>query len=680
MKKTKLLTMPFMASIAVAPMLTACAPMIAQNINDEIVNEVSEDPSEYGACSIVYVGKDVSTTGLPIIARSCDYSPRSMNLRMKVHSRDSWANKEVTSYDGYKYKMPSHTYRYVSAPITAKSTKPGKGALWEINGLNENGVGISCTLTAATNKEALAVDPYVKTGVGEATYTQSIIPQAKSAKHAVQVAGSIIDEHGAFDADVIMVVDQKEAWVLEILTGHQYIGIKLPTDKAFTLGNEFFLDTLASAGITSEEDFVASPNLLKLAQDNGFAEFDDSGIKDIYHLDLFKTYAKPLVGTDEEGKPYDTDSSHMRTWRGHSLFAAPTLDDQRIPDYVKDEKYEAFVTPYRKLSPHDVIQCYRDQFDDIAADKSERFQIVKGRINDGTIRPIAVETALNVHIISSDPKLPSELAVTNWTAPSNGNYSPFILLNNGVNYIDGEYGQDVDRYGLHENLAASIYRKLNSLCVIDRTNYGYPVQDYWRVFEEIVDEETNQVINDAAKRSLNEARDIITNFSSKIRRMIVDAAKDVTNDLLLHMAEDAVGKRTLFDPQVNIKELVYNLGWKNFKRNGDIVTFDNGTDKCTIDLTDGTYGALGTIKINDNEPIELKTSLTDDGKAMASMRSLVEQIYDYSDIIKINIDDFKSELPGWAWATITLGILAIAGIAVAIYLVISKKKKVIPHM
>ena len=120
--------MPFLTSCASMPMLTACQPSSTIATNDDKIYVDNNAEVEKGACTITYVGKDVSTTGLAMIARCCDTRPRSANLRMKVHERDELANKTITSYDGFSYKMPEHTYRYISAPVNAKSSIPGGAA------------------------------------------------------------------------------------------------------------------------------------------------------------------------------------------------------------------------------------------------------------------------------------------------------------------------------------------------------------------------------------------------------------------------------------------------------------------------------------------------------------------------------------------------------------------------
>ena len=120
----------------------------------------------------------------------------------------------------------------------------------------------------------------------------------------------ILDKYGSSECNIAFIADQKEAWYVEMYTGHQYAAVLLPRDKVSVFGNEFTLEKLSEY-----EDSITSPDLEKLAVENDFAHFDKNG-----ELNLYETYSG-----DEERTTY----SHMRTWIGHQILAESEYGDEQ---------------------------------------------------------------------------------------------------------------------------------------------------------------------------------------------------------------------------------------------------------------------------------------------------------------------------------------------------------------
>lgn len=678
-----------LGTIATLPLLANCLPMNVVTNTTTLVQKATtnnnEQKTHHEACTITYFGKNCTADHVALIARATDSGPRAFHLKLKHYKADEKAKLLIVGKNGLRYQMPDHTYAYTSCPMSSKtSDDPLWGnELWENNGINEMGVCVTCTLTCATNDAALEHDPFVPSGIGEELLTAIITPQAATARQAMEIAAAAIDKYGNQDANIIMASDQNEAWLMEMYNGHQYCAVKLPDDKVCVAGNEFILDSLHDLGINEQnkdQNCILSPKLLDFAKEHGFDKYIDGTTeaqKDVFHLDLFKTYARPLTWQDEHGVIVNTDSDHMRTWRGYSLF-----DRSIIEKYSSSKKYAPFFVPKdehgnvrKDLNAHDVMEIYRDEYDEILDEKSDRYDpyFVETK-KQNHLRTIAVEHTRAVHIMGSDPSLPRALSAKEWYTPSSGNYTPFIPLNSGMTSVEGEYGFYPSRFDFDENCSSVLYRELNKLAWYDRKNYGYPLQEYWRDFEDIYCHQMEQVVQDAARlSSINDAKDIITNFDKHVRDITYQAIKDAKNDLMWHIMDQPSSSHPTFIPLVDLESYVKVLGWKNYKFDGSTVTFDRNNVNCKFEISDGKVYAQGKLYV-DGTIYNLKDSVRNN-KVYVDAITLKNAIRSKSEIQTVNINDYKSSSYNYLAWLIPVVFVGAVGIAVGTYFLVKKIKK-----
>ena len=259
------------------------------------------------ACTAVYVGKDASTDGAVIIAKSNDYQAVWGNY-LEVTERvenEPGRTMPVDNDATVQAPIPATTYRYTSTPWMDSTTAT--------NGLghdatictNEYGVAMEMSITAFSNKKALEADPLVEHGLSEFTAVDLVICQSKTAREAVEVLAGLIDEYGSSEVNIALIVDQTESWYVEMYGGHQYAAVKLPDDKVAAFGNEFLLEY-----VDDYDEAIMSKELESLPKEKGFAEFGTKDKADKLNLRL--TYS---------GEETLTDYSHRRTWIGHQLLA-----------------------------------------------------------------------------------------------------------------------------------------------------------------------------------------------------------------------------------------------------------------------------------------------------------------------------------------------------------------------
>ena len=262
------------------------------------------------ACTAVYVGKDVSTDGSTIIARSEDQGTGAYNKMFFVVDRvENVPGRTLDDIQGFSYPLPATTYKHTIVPdYSAGGDGPYFGAC-----TNEYGLSISGTVTAEGRAELEDVDPLVAGGLREAVLPGLVAATCKTAKEGVERLAEVIEQYGSEENNVIMLADQKEAWIFEVYSGHLWAAQKMPTDKVAVFGNQYMIGEVDP---TDTENFMYHKDLFTTAADNGWTVEENGKVH------LAKTFACPR-----------DIYSNMRTWMGHRLLAPSSIGEE----YVNEE-------------------------------------------------------------------------------------------------------------------------------------------------------------------------------------------------------------------------------------------------------------------------------------------------------------------------------------------------------
>lgn len=676
--------------VGLLPLFYACgnkvdsAPIKYQNY--PIINEEAEEDE---ACTVMYVGKNVSKNRKAIIARSSDAGPGAMMINTTIFERNALANQTVTSNKGFSYKMPSTTYRYISTP---RNPIIHKGHHWEASAINEYGVGVSATLSCYYNEYAKAADPLIEGGISEDNIAQIAGATAKTAREGIEIIASIIDEQGAQDGNAIMTIDQNEAWYMEIYSGHQYAAVKMPDDKILTAGNEFVLDSLYHMNIELEDAILSDELLTKLADVDGEdrRKFDDDTKKDdVRHLNLAETYSVPLTDEEEGDKRVTNDGRHRRTWRGYSLFAETARSDCQT--YNSTTKYDAFYTPDNdQLDIHDVTKFMRDRFEDILDDDpyvNPNTTPFRNDDQEHKLRYIGIETAYQIHIIQSDKSLPSDLAATEWLSMSNSNYTPFVPINCSIHQMSDYYTHVSSTYEYDEASAANIYKQLNTLARTDREHYGKPIEEFWNKNELIWESQYNQLIEQVKNLDARSRYEIMTNYITRTQDTAVKTAQFMIEDLMWFKMNYESSSGTLdrdFDPCINVKEYAISHGY-SYQKNGKTIKFGKGEDQYTLVLVNEDFRPKAPDDPNPQSYRPLGEITYGDNKDKVDMAIRNQEVYmpyttlvNYikGDTIVINADDYRNSFNHAVWIVPTaVGVPIIIG-SILSFASVKKRKKV----
>ena len=591
------------------------------------------------ACTGLYVGSDVSDDGSIIVARSNDYPAVWGNhITVTPEVENEPGRLMPVSDDGsVKTEIPETTYQYTATPyMNSTLTAVDQVAHDAAASTNEHGVVMTMSVTAYLNDAARKADPYVNDGICEDSATDLVICQSKTARGAVDVLLGTIDKYGSAESNIALIADQKEAWYVEMYTGHQYAAVKLPSDKVSVFGNEYSLEYLSDF-----EEYITSKELISLAEEKGFAAYGRNN-----EINLFETYA---------GKQITMNYSHLRTWIGHQLLAPSKF----CADYNRDTMYPLCFTPDRNVSLQDVCQILRNRYEGTKYSPDET-----GR-ND--TRPIGTDTALSAHIVQVFPDLPSEMSCISWVSCGPPIYGVFVPVSNDCINVSEAYGAnqptedvgviDTDKYPYYA------FKELCNRCIGPEHYeiYGKPVQAYWYESESSMFTEMREMLTKAAEMEDKDARAIyITSTCNDMQAQAFEDGKKLLKEVpscitpATIYAEDIVSNRTEIEytailkdkheNRISNKTLIFEINGETYTN----ITNSNGVATVNLILPNGLYevpvifkgdeefGAssqIGFIRVNSTNAVDLaapeiemyykngtqfKASLTSNGTGIAN--------------------------------------------------------------
>ena len=347
------------------------------------------------ACSMVYVGSDLTEDGGTYFARSEDTSSANKVFYISEAGKHK-AGDVYTGCYGFTWTFTHDSYAYTAFSDDNLLGKcPDCGGThahtpYEEAGTNEKGVSVTSTVTLSANTAINKVDPKNRTtGIEEAEINTILLSEAATAKEALDLLMNIYDTIGTQGGNGIIIADQTEAWYIENTTGTQYIAIKLNPELAFVSPN------ISAMGLVDLDDpnVIASENLIAKAQEAGTFVGDSDANTINFKASYSKTTANARV---VNGVNYLT---------GTDALTSETIQDS---DYtisnVKDGEIVPFYTPFQlahKMSTQDMVDFYK----------------VNGIGNTGN---------LEYHVFQIYADAAPELATIEWVGMSHGAYGVMI--------------------------------------------------------------------------------------------------------------------------------------------------------------------------------------------------------------------------------------------------------------
>lgn len=523
-----------------------------------------------GTC--IYVGKDVSADGTMLLGTSTEYNIGSATVTQIIEKGSIRKGDVIESGNGFKYTMPDDIDKVV---LERLMDYVGIGE-WVSCASNEHGVSVLSTITTQTCPEAIAADPFESEGISEEKIALIAAATSKTAGDAVRTLCSIYEETGAYSAEIVMIADQKEAWIVENFTGHQYVAIKLPDDKMAVFGN----DPVIRTADPDDKDTIMSSDLLTLPEKNGFAVYDDDK-----KIDLISTYKDDI----------NSDESHLREWVGHNIFA-PSEE----LEYDPDTGFDLFFTPDEKVTVEQAFDLFRNRFEGTA------YALDGG---DRTHYGINNQYVSSANLIQIFDGVPEALSTVFWTTTANPTAAPFIPVPVAADTLPASISTDYDEDEYAEGTLQFDLAKLNNSVYQRRQLYGKSIREYWKGAETLhADDIRENITGKWSKEELSDASKQIDEYVADIVDKTDENCVRLSDELDWYLFRKGSMSIEIPDEELEPFECSFDAvsfarenGWETTVEN-DVFTAEKDGKKIEVVLAGENKGAV-TFTGFDNEQL-----------------------------------------------------------------------------
>ncbi len=427
------------------------------------------------ACCGFIIGRQLTKDGTTLFGRTEDYPyyPNGGKHNKNYVVVDAKNYKEGDQLEdesnGFTYPHAASEMKYTATYDSARGD--GSNGAFGEHGFNEAGVSMTSTVTAIPNKKVLKTDPLTENGIPEAAMLDVVLPRVKSAREGVEFLAKVIEEKGSAEGNVVVFADQNETWYMEILSGHQYVAVKVPEDKYAVFANTYYL---GHVDLNDKENVIASKDVEKVAKESGNYKTDKDG-----NFHIAKSY----------GPEKYAEGDRSRTYAGITL-----LDPNSKVTY-EDDEYELFrspTDPNKKFTLEDAFALQRNRFEHLNGRFVPDDQIgVKKQGDDGsndTVRKdqykyaLGNENVIDAHVYQINPNLPKSFGGTVWLGMGPSRNTPYVPF----------YGNVKDTYEAFKPQTATYDPNswywtvwhIDQMAIHNQDLFGKSIQNHWKALEE----------------------------------------------------------------------------------------------------------------------------------------------------------------------------------------------------
>ena len=427
------------------------------------------------ACCGFIIGRQLTKDGTTLFGRTEDYpyypnggkhNKNYVVVDAKTYNEGDQIEDES---NGFTYPHAANEMKYTATYDSARGD--GSNGAFGEHGFNEAGVSMTATVTAIPNKKVLATDPLKENGLPEAAMLDVILPRVKTAREGVELLAKVIEEKGSAEGNVVVFADQNETWYMEILSGHQYVAVKVPEDKYAVFANTYYL---GHVDLNDTENVIASKDVEKVAKESGNYKTDKDG-----NFHIAKSY----------GPEKYAEGDRSRTYAGITL-----LDPDSKVTY-EDDEYELFrspTDPNKKYTLEDAFALQRNRFEHLNGRFVPDDQIgVKKQGDDGsndTVRKdqykyaLGNENVIDAHVYQINPNLPKSFGGTVWLGMGPSRNTPYVPF----------YGNVKDTYEAFKPQTATYDPNswywtvwhIDQMAINNQDLFGKSIQNHWKALEE----------------------------------------------------------------------------------------------------------------------------------------------------------------------------------------------------
>ena len=475
------------------------------------------------ACTSLFLGKNISKNGSRYISRTEDMSDNYCKMFGIKEAADHEEGEMYEDTYGFSMPYPAHTYKYsyirdsegYGETVMDEDGNP-VGEAYAAAGQNEKGVSMTATVSTSYNRNVLKnYDPLVGTGICEVSIPSVVLAVANSARHACEYLGSIIDQYGAGECNSILISDANEAWDFEIVSGHQWVALKLDDNLASFNPNIMLMQAV---DVTDTENVICSENLVTMPQQNGFLVTDSEG-----RIEVAKTYGSTGY------RSYNT-----RILQGLYFLNPEELGSQYTTTSVSNDNPNPFyVTPSWTLDLHDIMhfQAYRG-----AGSPEDQ----DGEHISRSVRSIGTNAQTECHIFETRDGYPLELATIQWQCMEDAEFSIFLPNYTALmTEVDESYDVNATRFA---NVAKGTsmnwnFSEINNLCNRNRANnVGKNVKAYFNDYQDSLIEQ-QKAIDTKMLALFNEDPEAAAVMANRLSKDLTRQALEMSTSVLAELQD-----------------------------------------------------------------------------------------------------------------------------------------------
>jgi dipeptidase len=472
-------------------------------------------------CTSILVGKAASVDGATMTSHSCDSTTDRTWMNMVPNQKHKPGEMAKVYYEPKVTKGPDDDDRIVTGEIPqVPETYQYLNAAYPI--MNEHQLAIGET-TFGGKREMVSDNGIIDCP----ELYRLVLERAKTAREAIKVADELTKQHGYNDAgEAFTFADPNEVWLFEILgpgkgkKGAVWAAVRIPDDHVSVSANA---PRIRKLDLEDKEHFLASDNVRSLAQELGF-------------------------WSAHSGEPFEfcyaygdrrTMGSRRREWRALSRIAPSLRLDANAENYPISVKAE------KKLSVQDVLEIFRDTYQDTPFDMTRSLtavardgKVVKRPIanpfmnndylqafNIGSERTIACKRATYLQITQSRGWLPNPVGGVVWLGYDNPVTTPHVPFYIGISQMPASYMVD-GRATFRRDCAWWAFRQASQLAFLRWQDMVKDIEKVWKPIEDKAFADQAKVEQEAValyKQDPARARAFLTKYSNDMATGAVDA-------------------------------------------------------------------------------------------------------------------------------------------------------------
>ena len=212
--------------------------------------------------------------------------------------------------------------------------------------INENGVVI--VSNACESRED---KPDLTNGGIGFMLRRIVAERATSARHAIEIAGSLIERFGYYSSGrTLCIADSTEGWILHIVKGKHWIARRVPDNEVAVVSNYY---TIRNFTMKNRKDFLGSPDIVYYATKRGWYDPRKDG-----DFDFAKVYS--------DLKNFKSMVNILRQWRGSNLLS----EDK----YKIDSRFPFSFKPKKKIKIGNLFRVLRDHYEGTEYDLTDNYK------------------------------------------------------------------------------------------------------------------------------------------------------------------------------------------------------------------------------------------------------------------------------------------------------------------